>query len=142
MKQTGFLLLAVLVLFSSCSPRITTSIQKSYEPIAQTQEIRVLKSLNDVPQSAELLGKVDVGDSGFTNNCSYDTVLNAAMMEARKSGGNTICITKYLAPDYSSSCHRIAANIYKVDTSRENIIVSTLAPKPDNNQIKTKVAVR
>jgi len=142
MKQTGFLLLAVLVLFSSCSPRITTSIQKSYEPIARTQEIRVLKSLNDVPQTAELLGKVDVGDSGFTNNCSYDTVLNAAMMEARKAGGNTICITKYHAPDYSSSCHRIAANIYKVDTSRENIIVSTLAPKPDNNQIKTKVAVR
>lgn len=107
--------MTALIFLSSCSARITTSIQKSYEPIARAQEVEVINSLVDIPQSAELLGKVDVGDSGFTSNCSYDTVLNAAMQEARKAGGNAICITNHLTPDFQSSCHRISANIYKID---------------------------
>jgi len=115
MKKTVFFLMTALIFLSSCSARIITSIQKNYEPIARTEEVKVMNSLTEVPQSAELLGKVDVGDSGFTTNCSYDTVLNAAMLEARKAGGNAICITDHITPDFQSSCHRISANIYKID---------------------------
>jgi len=136
MKKTEFLLMTVLILLSSCSPRITTSIQKTYEPIARTQEVKVLKSLTELPQGAELLGKVDIGDSGFSNNCSYDTVLNAAMQEARKAGGNTICITNHLTPDFSSACHRISANIYKINPLSEKNTVQ----QSDSSQLQNTVA--
>jgi hypothetical protein len=134
MTKTGFFLITVLILLSSCSARITTSIQKSYEPIARSQEVKVMNSLTEVPQGAELLGKVDVGDSGFTTNCSYDTVLNAAILEARKAGGNAICITDHLTPDFHSSCHRISANIYKIDFH----LVKTVTQAADSNTIQNK----
>jgi hypothetical protein len=134
MRKTGFFLMTVLILLSSCSARITTSIQKIHEPIPRTEEVKVMNSLTEVPQGAELLGKVDVGDSGFTTNCSYDTVLNAAILEARKAGGNAICITDHLTPDFHSSCHRISTNIYKIDFHP----VKTVTQASDSNIIQNK----
>lgn len=134
MKKAGFFLMTVLIFLSSCSPRITTSIQKSYEPIAYTEEIKVINSLIDVPQGAEILGKVNVDDSGFTTNCSYDTMLNVVMLEARKAGGNAICITNHLTPDFSSSCHRILANIYKIDFQSEKFTIQS----SDSSEVQNK----
>ena len=142
MQKTLFYLISLTLLLSSCSARISTSIQKTYPPVDQSQEIQVLLSLRDVPPTAELLGKVDVGDSGFTTNCSYDTVLNAAKAEARKIGGNMICIINHLTPDFYSSCHRISTNIYKSDFPREKFIISSLAPKPDNIQAQTQAVAK
>lgn len=42
------------------------------------------------PDSTEVLGKVKIGDSGFTTNCSYEAVINKAKMGSRKVGGNAI----------------------------------------------------
>lgn len=131
MQKTAFFIISALILFSSCSLRISTSIQKTYPPVDLSQEIQVLLSLRDVPPTAELLGKVDVNNSGFTTNCSYDTVLNVAKVEARKIGGNMICITNYLRPVFFITCHRISANIYKSDFPREKFIISGLTSGTD-----------
>ena len=140
MKKAIFFILSLSVLFTSCSPKITTSIQKTYTPLARTNEVKVLKLLTEVPQNAELLGKVDVGDTGFSSNCSYDTVLNAAMIEARKAGGNMICITNHLTPDFNSSCHRISANIYKIDSQTSHLTASISAP--DSTSLQSKTAMK
>lgn len=111
--KKNFLLFAIsLVLLSSCSPRISTSISKSLAPLDQTQDVKIYEFLREVPSNAELLGRIDVGDSGFTTNCGYSVMLNLILQEARKIGGNTVCITNHLEPTIMSSCHQMAANIY------------------------------
>jgi len=109
-------LIAILILLSSCTPKIITSISKNYAALDSTQEVRVIELTEEVPLQSELLGEVKVGDTGFSNKCDLPTVLAAAKLEARKVGGNAIRIVSHQLPDYASSCHRITANIYKVSS--------------------------
>jgi hypothetical protein len=67
-----------------------------------------------IPSNAEKLGTIKVGDSGFSVDCNYATVLDKAKTESRKVGGNVLKITKHKGPDLWSSCHRITADVYKV----------------------------
>jgi len=36
------------------------------------------------PDNAEFLGHVKIGDTGFSTNCSYATIIDDAKLEARK----------------------------------------------------------
>lgn len=116
MKKTqGLLIIIALVILSSCNPKISTSLMKSYPPIDYKQEIVVI-GLNDAePDGSETLGQVKIGDTGFSTNCGYDIVINKAKQEARKAGGNAIKIVKHIPPSaMGSSCHRITAKILRI----------------------------
>lgn len=76
--------------------------------------------LGDAPKEGVRLGYVAVGDTGFSTDCSYETVVGKAKMEARKNGGNVIRIIKHTMPDIMSTCHRITAEVYRVDGSGSN----------------------
>ncbi len=114
-KKQGLSVLTVLVALSSCNPKISTSLVKSYPPIDYRQEIVVIGLNDTVPDSSETLGVVKIGDTGFSTNCGYDIVINIAKLEARKAGGNAIKITEHIPPSImGSSCHRITAKIIKI----------------------------
>jgi hypothetical protein len=109
--------LTCLLVFVSCSPKITTSISKTYATLNYEEEVRVLSISDSEPDNSELLGTVKIGDSGFTVDCNLTMVIDKAKIEARKVGGNAIKITKHSPPNFwGSSCHRITANILKVDS--------------------------
>lgn len=72
------------------------------------------------------LGEVKIGDTGFSTNCDYETVIDAAKLEARKVGGNAIKIVSHQNPDFVSSCHRITATIYKITSSNVIPTISKL----------------
>lgn len=108
--------------FVACSPKVRTSASKSYQPLDYTQEVVVIDVGQTMPDGAELLGEVKVGDSGFSTGCKYDAVVDKAKLEARKMGGNAIKITEHKAPDLWSSCHRITANVLKID-DLENLVL-------------------
>ncbi|MDR2065485.1 MAG: hypothetical protein LBP85_07255 [Prevotellaceae bacterium] len=108
--------LTCLFMLVSCSPKITTSISKTYSALNYEEEVIVLSISDSEPDNAELLGTVKVGDSGFSVDCNLTMVIDKAKIEARKIGGNAIKITKHSPPTIlGSSCHRITANILKVD---------------------------
>jgi hypothetical protein len=69
-----------------------------------------------VPPNAEKLGTVKIEDPGFSTNCNYATVIDMAKIEARKVGGNAIKITQHTRPDFFSSCHRITADVLRIDS--------------------------
>ena len=77
--------------------------------------MRVFEIKEEIPSNAEKLGTIKVGDSGFSIICNYATVLDKAKIESRKVGGNVLKITKHKKPDLWSSCHRITADVFKVD---------------------------
>ena len=114
-KLYGLLILSVLLISGSCSPKISTSISSAYAPLDYKEEVVVLGLTHPEPDSAEFLGYVKISDTGFTANCGYDLVIDKAKLEARKVGGNIIKVVEHLPPSFSSSCHRIVAKILKVE---------------------------
>ena len=110
-------------LFVSCSPKIATKVYKDYGAAHYQQEIVVLGLDDQVPAETEILGELKIGDSGFTTQCTYEDVLEQAKMEARKIGGNAIHITEHKLPTtMGSTCHRIRAEILKVEHLDEIIL--------------------
>ncbi|MGQ1891794.1 hypothetical protein ACT29H_15240 [Thermophagus sp. OGC60D27] len=115
-KSYVLLIISALILFSSCNPKISTSISRSYPPIDYKQDILVIGLDQSEPDNSEVLGQVKIGDTGFSSKCSYDIVIDKAKLEARKVGGNAIKIIKHRPPSaLGSTCHRITAKILKVE---------------------------
>lgn len=109
-------LLAILVVLSSCNPKVATSLIKSYPPLSQDEKVVVFDINDPEPPGAEFLGQVKIGDTGFTTKCDYCTVLKKAEQEAGKVGGNAIKIVSHRYPgDGLCTCHRIIAKILRVD---------------------------
>ena len=107
---------SMMLLFISCSPKVRTSIIKSYKAIDTKTEIVVIDLDREAPENSEILGTVKTGDSGFSTNCGYDVMININKQEARKAGGNATKIISHRFPSaMGSTCHRITANILKVE---------------------------
>ena len=122
------LILAIFIFFlASCSPKITSTISKSYEPTQAEQDVKVFELNDRSPGGADKLGEVKIGDTGFTTNCSYETVINVAKAEARKVGGNAIKVVEHIHPDLSSSCHRIVVEVYRIVPGNSQITQSIAA---------------
>lgn len=125
----------VLILLQSCSPKINTQITKTYPTLGYNEEVKVFGLKTVLPQNIEIIGTIKIGDTGLTLNCNYETVLENAKIEARKIGGNAIKITQHTFPDLLSSCHRIKADILRVeDISKLNIIENIDRDNLNSNQ--------
>lgn len=113
MKKFSFLLALILI---GCSPRVTTNLQTSYDPLNEDEPVAVLGIDEPRPDNSVFLGTVSIGDTGFTmNGGSYDEVVSLAKERARQAGGNVLRITKHTAPDWVSSIHRIQAEILRAE---------------------------
>jgi hypothetical protein len=115
-KLKGLPLLLLLIFVYSCNPRVSTRLTKSLPPLDYKQEVLVI-ALNQIePENAEILGTVEIGETGFTTKCSFEIVVDKAKLEARKAGGNAIKIIDHRLPSaLSSTCHRITARILYVE---------------------------
>lgn len=113
MKQSFFYLIALLLL-GACSPKIARQINSKYPPLDYKEEVVVFNLEDPVPTQSEELGAIKIGDTGFSTNCNYTVVIEAAKLEARKAGGNAIQIIQHQLPDFASSCHRIVAKVLRV----------------------------
>ncbi|MZP67097.1 MAG: hypothetical protein GT597_13205 [Bacteroidales bacterium] len=117
-KILGVLMVYVLISLSSCNPKISTSISRSYPPLDYQQEVVVIGLDQPEPDNAEVLGQVKTGDTGFSTNCSYEVVIDKIKLEARKAGGNAIKVIEHKTPSaMGSSCHRITARILRVENT-------------------------
>ncbi len=107
----------LLMLFcaTSCAPKIRSSLTHKYPPLSHHQKVAVYRKSAPLPEQSELLGQVSVGDAGMTTRCSYFEVLDIIMDNARKAGGNAIRIVEHRVPDFMSTCHRIKADVLRVD---------------------------
>lgn len=116
MKSFIVCLTTLLFVLSACSPKVVTKISKKSDPLDYTEKVAVIGLEQAIPDGANELGDIKIGDSGFSTNCSWEVVIAKAKEEARKAGGNAIKITEHKPPSLmGSSCHRIKAKIIKVD---------------------------
>lgn len=116
----------------SCAPKVRTQITQNHEPLDFKEQVLVIEKENGTPASAELLGTVKVGDAGMSAKCNYTQVVEKAKEAARKAGGNVVKITEHKTPDFMSSCHRITAEILKVQKAElENLAIQNDPVNPD-----------
>ena len=127
MKINIFLIIGSVLFLTSCSAKLTSSMQKTYAPLDYKEEVRVFGIDEQIPPNAEKLGTIKVGDSGFSMICDYATVLDKAKTESRKVGGNALKITKHKLPDFWSTCHRITADVLKVDDIENYMVGAEMA---------------
>lgn len=114
MKYSLFFALFIVVL-TSCGPAVSTQVTVNKPPLRYDEPIEVFETYEEAPETATVLGHSSIGDTGFSTNCNYDTILKKAVEEARKIGGNAIKITEHKTPDILSSCHRIKFNILYIE---------------------------
>lgn len=102
------LLLTAFVMLTGCSATVSTTIVKKYDPLDYRQEVYVVGLHQSIlVGQAQELGEIKIGDSGFSTDCDYETVIEKAKNEARKIGGNVVKITDHRFPSALSTCHRI-----------------------------------
>lgn len=133
-------LLAAIILsaalLSSCNPVIHSNAHKYHEPLAQGSDIEIITAQQPLPEGAELIGFVDVGESGLTTRCHYEYVLSCVQEEARKAGADLVQIVNHKTPDFWSTCHRISAMMYKKRIpvlEEESYWADDVIPKPDRD---------
>jgi hypothetical protein len=108
-------LVLFLVWFTSCSPKLRTSLIKKLPELAETELVVVLDIVDNQIIKGEKIGEIKATDNGFSDNCSYYENLENLKYLARKSGANLVKLTKHKPSDKWSTCDRLWANIYKVD---------------------------
>jgi len=77
------------------------------------QDIVVIEAADIIPESAQFIGEVKVGDSGMTTNCGYLKMLEKVKQESRLAGANIVYLIKVDDPSLRSSCYRIKAAMYR-----------------------------
>lgn len=114
--KKNFLFLLAGVLLAACSPKVSSNLARTYAPLGDDEDVAVLEVGVPVPEDAELIGDIKIGDTGFTatKNGTYEEILALAKSKARAAGGNVISLTEHRGPDGSSTIHRIKANILRV----------------------------
>lgn len=111
-------LLAITVLFGACG--LSKNVVRSGD-IARPQyfgEITVLDNFASLPEGAEQVATIFIGDKGATVDCSYNKVLAESMKQARKYGGNYLVINRHFVTGLFSDCHQIASTAYWVDPAK------------------------
>ncbi len=127
MKNAFLFVCVFVVALSSCNPKVSKTINKSYSAIPFDKEILILNINDSIPKYSEELGTVKIGDTGFTTKCTYEMVLALAKIEARGVGGNAIKITEHKMPTaLGSMCHRIKAQILLIQDVEKYLLTEQL----------------
>lgn len=116
MKQiTKFLVLITIVGFTSCSPKITSNFTNPQPKLSIDEKVALLDIEHNLPENIVKVGELRFQDSGFSTDCSFNSLMTQARNEARKNGANIVKVVDKKKPDLWSSCHRLKIELYKYD---------------------------
>ena len=114
MKNTIILFALLAITLQSCSPKIRTNLSaETHQALDANTEILIIKPDEKVPENAIYIGDLKIGDSGFSTDCGYTTVIEEAKSNAKNSGANLIHLTEVKKPSSGSTCYRIKAKLYR-----------------------------
>ncbi|MGB6269825.1 MAG: hypothetical protein WBF67_12535 [Olleya sp.] len=112
-------LIFLTLMLSNCSPKLRSTILKTLPSLSENELVVVLSITDQQIINEEKIGEIKATDSGFSENCSYYENIQSLKMLARKAGANLIKITRYNQANKFSTCDRLWADIYKVETPKK-----------------------
>lgn len=116
MKQTTIMLfLITVIVFTSCSPKISSNFINPQPKLSIDEKVALLDLEHKLPENITKVGDLRFQDSGFSTDCSFNSLMNQARLEARKNGANIVKVVDKKKPDLWSSCYRLKIELYKYD---------------------------
>lgn len=116
MKTVIKMLLALTVIgLMSCSPKITSNFTNPQPELSNSEKVALLDIDHKLPDSIMKIGDLKFQDSGFSTDCSFNSLLTQARIQAREQGANIVKVVEKKKPDLWSSCHRLEIELYKYD---------------------------
>jgi hypothetical protein len=104
MKQiTKMLLLITVIGFTSCSPKISSNFTNPQPKLSIDEKVALLDIEHELPKDLTKIGDLRFQDSGFSTDCSFNSLMNQARIEARKNGANIVKVVDKKKPDLWSS---------------------------------------
>ena len=112
MKKLFILMLIGLV---SCSPKIKSDFSNPQPKLSIEQDVALLDIEHNLPDNILKIGSLKFQDSGFSTDCSFNSLLNQARLTAREKGANIVKVVAKKKPDLWSSCYRLDIDLYKFE---------------------------
>jgi hypothetical protein len=113
MKQmTKFLFLITVIGFTSCSPKISSNFTNPQPKLSLDEKVALLDIDHQLPENIVKIGELRFQDSGFSTDCSFNSLMTQARNEARKNGANIVKFVDKKKPDLWSSCYRLKIELY------------------------------
>lgn len=112
-----------LTLLASCASSVSTTVLMAQKPLESNEAVAFFDIEQPYPAVYQYIGIVKIGDNGLASNCNFEMVIALAKEEARKMGGNAIRLIKHDLPTtFGSSCHRIEAQVLKIEAKNTDQI--------------------
>lgn len=115
------------LILMSCGYNVQTSPTRHYPAKSELEEVFVLGPNDNIPNEyidqVERIGEIRIGDTGITLNQGLEYVVNLAIKECRRIGGDFIKITELRTPDLLSDTYRIRASVYRFNSDTFNFSV-------------------
>lgn len=123
MKQMTKMLFFLTVMgLISCSSKITSNFTNSQPKLSIDEPIALLDIEHKLPERVTKIGDLRFQDSGFSTDCSFNSLLNQGSLEARKNGANIVKVIEKKTPDIWSSCYRLKIEFYAYDGDVSTVI--------------------
>ncbi|MGB1314344.1 hypothetical protein [Bizionia paragorgiae] len=110
---TRLLFIITVIGITSCSPKITSNFTNRQPELTVDDKIALLDIEHSLPENTVKVGELRFQDSGFSTDCSFNSLMTQARDEARKNGANIVKVVDKKKPDLWSSCYRLRIELYK-----------------------------
>jgi hypothetical protein len=116
MRQiTKVLFLMAVFGLVSCGPKITSNYINPQSKLSIKEKVALLDIHHKLPTNIIKVGDLRFQDTGFTSDCSFNSLMNRARIEARQNGANIVKVIEKKKPDLWSSCYRLKIELYRYD---------------------------
>lgn len=115
MARSTIVIILVTSAILSCSPKVSTTVSNPYPRLASEEKVALLDIAHKLPVGTIKVGDLKYGDSGFTTDCSFNSLMNKARIAARENGANIVKVIDKKTPGFWSTCYRLRIELHKYD---------------------------
>jgi hypothetical protein len=135
MKTHIMLIMVLSLVLSSCNSGVTSTLRTSENTKFNMDKFTLFCSTDTLPVNAVKLGWLRVGGNWFTENYSFDYILETAKYYAKKIGGNAFKVTSFKPSNFFTNTPHLKADVYliKPDSLKNNNAGSNIAELYQNN---------
>lgn len=121
-----------LLVVAGCAPAVqVTTVEQESGPREQNCQVVMFREGRQERPEGTKIGSIEVGDTGFSINCSAEKVNRILRERACAAGADVVYVKNWKLPSFASSCYRAQADFYKIpssnwpalDSSREDVIL-------------------
>ncbi|MBD3344545.1 MAG: hypothetical protein GF401_05740 [Chitinivibrionales bacterium] len=126
MKLNFLLFLLILICsLAGCTHRVKRIGYNSDTPVSTDCDILIKKNYNYSENEVKVVGKIKLGDTGFSIKCEESDALKILRQEGCAVNADVINIVEEKRADFLSSCYRVTATFLKFNQATQASQISS-----------------